>query len=183
MMGDGIFSRYWHAYGGVKSLVKSVYFWGALVLTAVLYPLWSTGGWWNDVLSIMPSLLGFSLGGYAMWTAVGDDDFRRLISGPEKDGSPSPYMKMNAAFVHFIVLQFVSIVLALIAKAYDFEVPPEYFLRRLFGQWFYDVCLLGSFIGYFVFVYALLTALAATFAVFRASSWYDKDTETRRKGD
>jgi hypothetical protein len=35
------------------------------------------------------------------------------------------------------------------------------------------IILLGNFIGYSVFIYALLLAVAATLAILRVSSWYD----------
>ena len=121
----------------------------------------------------MPNLLGFSLGGYAMWIAIGDDDFRKLISGEDEDGKPSPYMEVNVAFVHFVVLQMLSMIFALFAKAYFFELPQNHFLLNTLGEWFGILCLGGYFIGYLTFIYALLSAIAATFALLRVSSWYD----------
>lgn len=46
------------------------------LMTVILYPSWSHQGWWNDILSLMPNLLGFSLGGFAMWIAIGDEAFK-----------------------------------------------------------------------------------------------------------
>ena len=89
---ENIFSRYWHAYGGFSALMTSYYFWISILISCLLYPFWSREGWWDDVLGIMPDLVGFSLGGFAMWIAIGDDSFRQLISGVNEDGTPSPYM-------------------------------------------------------------------------------------------
>lgn len=172
-MKSGIFNRYWTAYGGWKALLKSPYFWCSAVISAALYPDWSTPGWWDNVLSIMPNLLGFSLGGYAMWIAIGDDDFRKLISGEDKDGTPSPYMEVNAAFVHFIVLQMLSMLAALFAKAYYFKLPPDHFLITALGGSLKYLCFSGYYLSYLIFIYALLSAIAATFALLRVSSWYD----------
>ena len=118
-----IFLRYWEAYGGIWALIKSPYFIASIIITIFLYPHWSSPGWWEDSLSIMPNLLGFSLGGYAMWIAIGDDNFRKLISGADEDGTPSPFMEINAAFVHFIILQILSIITSIVAKAYFFSIP------------------------------------------------------------
>ncbi len=172
-MKDGLFSRYWKAYGGFKALLTSPYLWASIFISLALFPHWSQPNWWDDVLSIMPNLLGFSLGGYAMWIAIGDDDFRQLISGEDDDGEPSPYMEMNAAFVHFIILQLLSMVLALFAKAYYFTLPEGHFILEMFGGWFKYLCLAGYYVSYLVFIYALLSAIAATFALLRVSSWYD----------
>ncbi|MGR6104516.1 MAG: hypothetical protein ACU4EQ_03910 [Candidatus Nitrosoglobus sp.] len=151
-----IFSTYWTAYGGFKALFKSRYLYTSIVLTLLLFPNWAKNGWWEHVLLIMPSVLGFSLGGYAMWTAIGNDDFRRFISGSEEDGTPSPYMQVNAAFVHFILLQIFSIFLALLAEAYNFSL-----------------CIIASFLAYLIFIYALMSAIAATLALLRIASWYE----------
>lgn len=172
-MNNNIVRRYWKAYGGWKALFRSTYLWTAVTLSILLFPHWSQPGWWDDVLSIMPNLLGFSLGGYAMWIAIGDDSFRKLISGEDKDGTPSPYMEVNAAFVHFISLQMASMILALIAKSYYFKLQPDHIILELFGSSFKYICLTGYFLSYIIFIYALLSALAATFALLRVSSWYD----------
>ncbi len=183
-MNSNIFIRYWRAYGGSKALVKSVYLWMAILLTALLYPQWSKPEWWNDVLSIMPSMLGFSLGGFAMWMAIGDDDFRRLISGEDEKGQPSPYMEVNSAFVHFIVLQLLSIIFALFAKAYFFTLPKDNFVIELIGYSQLDILILSGYcLSYFIFIYALLSALAATLALFRVSSWYDINQTQKMKDE
>lgn len=182
-MKSGIISRYWHAYGGWKSLFKSAYFWTAAAISAMLYPNWSAPEWWDTVLDIIPNLLGFSLGGYAMWIAIGDDDFRKLISGEDGDGKPSPYMEVNAAFVHFIVLQMLAMLLALFAKAYYFKLPPDHILITILGGSLKYLCLAGHYFSYLIFIYALLSAIAATFALLRVSSWYDENQTQKNKPD
>lgn len=180
-MRENIISRYWKAYGGFRALITSPYLWVSVFISLALYPHWSQPNWWDDVLSIMPNLLGFSLGGYAMWIAIGDDDFRQLISGEDEDGEASPYMEMNAAFVHFIFLQLISIILALFAKAYYFELHEENWILEILGSWFTYICLAGYYFAYLVFIYAILSALAATLSLLRVSSWYDIH-QTNKKG-
>lgn len=181
-MNDGILRRYWRAYGGIKALVTSIYLYVALVLTIVTYPTWSTIGWWQHVLSVMPSVLGFSLGGYAIWMAIGDEHFRAMMSGEGENGGTSPFMAVNAAFVHFILMQILAILIALVASAYNFPFNTNgcfaHLLDRL-GLSVHSVKLVASGVGYLVFLYALMTAVAATLAILRVSSWYDQ-IQTRR---
>jgi hypothetical protein len=172
-MNDSILIRYWKSYGGVKALVRSYYLYGAILLTLALAPHWLNTEWWKHVLAIMPSVLGFSLGGYAMWIALGDENFRKLISGESEPGKTSPFMSVNAAFVHFILLQILAIILALFADAYNFSLPKESCILELFGNSLYYLRKIFAFFGYFIFVYALLSAVAATLALLRVSSWYD----------
>lgn len=163
-----IFARYWRAYGGARALMVSPYLHVAVIATMALYPLWHSGDWWDIAISVSPSVLGFSLAGYAIWLALGDDSFRRLISGEDKDGEPSPFMQVNAAFVHFMLLQVLSLMVALFFKAYASGTSGV--MRDI-----------GSFIGFSIFVYSVLCVLAATFAVLRVSSWYELHVNAQEK--
>jgi len=106
-------------------------------------------------------VLGFSLAGYAIWLALGDERFRSLISETE-EGKPSPFMQVNAAFVHFMLLQVLSLIVALLFKAY-FD-----------GESLQGIVVILSSAGFLIFVYSLLCVLAATFAILRVSSWYER---------
>lgn len=169
----GVINRYWTSYGGFKALFTSWYFYVSIIITIFLFPHWLNGEWWKIVLSIMPNVLGFSLGGYAMFLAIGDDRFRKFISGPEGDGEPSPFMDVSSAFVHFIILQILAIFMAIFADAYNFTLSPECSLVKEYYGYLRGLSIVGAFIGYFVFIYALSSALSATFAILRVSSWYD----------
>lgn len=176
MLKNSILKDYWRMYGGWRALCKSCYFRMSVILTIILYPTWSHVGWWNDILSLMPNLLGFSLGGFAMWIAIGDDNFRELISGSEKDKT-SPYMEVNAAFVHFIFLQILSILIGLVAKSYCLVLLSENFFLKRYDLMYLVFLKVISGLGYFIFVYAIFSALAAVFAIFRVSKWYDQYSE------
>lgn len=158
-----IIRKYWSIYGGFSALLRSSYFWLGLVTTALLFPAWSKQGWWSDVLSLLPNLLGFSLGGFAILLAVGDDGFKKLIAGTE-NGESSPYMDACTAFVHFIFLQVIALLIALVAKTYSSILPgclPKVSLVTM------------SAIGYFIFIYSIYCTLAAVFAIFRVADWFD----------
>lgn len=176
MVDEGILSRYWKAYGGFKALFSSAYLYFAIVLSILMAPAWLNNPWHELVLSIMPSVLGFSLGGYALLIAVGDESFRALISGEDEDGEPSPYMEVNAAFVHFILMQILSLIFGLFANAYYFKLEESPVLYQYISELNFPIgaiILIGNFIGYTTFIYALLLAVAATLAILRMSSWYD----------
>lgn len=175
-----IFTTYWRIYGGFSDLFLSPYFHVSLIFSLLLFPLWTNPGWWDDVISVTPSIIGFSLGGYAIWLAMGDETFRSLMCGEEDSEDSSPYMDINAAFVHFILIQFLSLFIALLGKAYySFGyVPTEYYyigtIHIPIADIYNKTKFVFSFIGYFVFIYALMSAIAATFAILRYSTWYDQ---------
>ena len=111
---------YWRAYGGFRSLIKSPYLHISIVLSLVCWPVWLRGyetwSWFDLAISVIPNLLGFSLGGYAILLAFGNDQFLKLIAGTEEGESVSPYIEVNAAFIHFIFMQIISLVTALAAN-------------------------------------------------------------------
>lgn len=132
----------------------------ALLITGIAYPRWIGDNWPSDVLAVLPSVLGFSLGGYAMLLAFGDTRFLKFLAGPGRNGT-SYLNTVSASFVHFIVVQVGSLVGALSLSGYVSK-----------SQGLLVTCLSG--LTYWTFLYALLTALAATFAVFRMTSLYEK---------
>lgn len=150
-----VISHYWTIYGGFPAFIKSPYLHTSIVI-AFMVPLSKTEDWYDVPLDVLPSVLGFSLAGYAMFLAFGDEAFRRLWAGKHSDGKESPFMGMNARFLHFIVVQILAIILALNAKARELE---------------------GGFIAYLsytAFVYSLFTALATGIELFRCSRTFDK---------
>ncbi|WP_058968061.1 hypothetical protein [Type-D symbiont of Plautia stali] len=187
-------ARYWKIYGGTYAVIRSRYFWCAIFMTVVLYPSWAHQGWWNDILSLMPNLLGFSLGGFAMWIAIGDEGFKKVITGDEETENGvveySPYMSVNATFVHFILLQLMTIITALVTKAYSGILVKNAFMYYYLGISYKYILLGFSFIAYFLFVYSVFSALAAVLAIFRVSSWYNtfmtlhnKENDNENKGN
>ncbi|WP_134055736.1 hypothetical protein [Rheinheimera aquimaris] len=182
LLGSTIYSRYWQAYGGSKALLKSGYLWSALAISAVLYPLWSTPGWWELVLSIIPNLLGFSLGGFALWLAIGDDGFRKVITDKAAEQC-SAYASINASFVHFILVQAMAVVAALLAKGYNFALPADVWVIKYHANIFYTICAAGSYLGFSLFVYALFSALAATMGLFRITQMYEYYLNIEKKND
>ena len=112
-----LFARYWVAYGGFKSFIGSPYMHASLFITIISSGTWLQNDWVNIPISVLPNIIGFSLGGYAIWLALGDDKFRANISGKTKDGGESPFIIVNATFIHFIVLQILALIAALIGKS------------------------------------------------------------------
>src|SRR5690554_7741499 len=84
-----LFARYWIAYGGFKSIVGSPYMHASLFITLISSGIWLKYDWVEIPISVLPNIIGFSLGGYAIWLALGDDKFRASISGKTKDGGRS----------------------------------------------------------------------------------------------
>lgn len=183
---NNIFARYWNAYGGASSFFISYTFWLAIALTYFLKTAWlfdpclkiSPPPWWESALSILPNLLGFSLGGYLMWLGVGSASFRSWLHRSSNDGSPTVYMNVSATFLHFVCAQIIALMLAFIGKHFQ-GLPDSYVVAvmqsigatdSVFHEWISPI---GNCIGFFFFVYAMLATFDTAFGVFRISSWQD----------
>ena len=107
------------------------------------------GGYSTDIL-------GFSLGGYAILVGFGDNEFLDALRGRDENG-PSPYMNVNGAFVHFIIVESITLFLAMTTSAIGID-----------SWWGLE------FLGTFFLFYTATTIVAATFAVLTMASWYDR---------
>lgn len=166
-----IILRYWITYGGWPAVIKSPYLHLSLIFLALTSHYWLTSPWWEQPLSIVPSLLGFSLGGLAMLLSFGNTRFQTFVSERDKgpDSDPSALMSVAASFVHFMLLQLLALLVAIIFNSLYFYVPWLDPIRP-----FLVLCnILFSAIGYFIFLYSILSMVAAVFAVFRMTSWFD----------
>lgn len=178
-----IFKVYWTAYGGTAALLRSAYLHWALLLLVLTWKTWvepqtiAGGGvaaWWDQSLSVLPNLLGFSLGGFAIFIGFGDEKFRQLLADPGsgKDVSISSnlYVKACATFVHFILVQALALMMAVIAKSWWFYSP---FMNPV-RDWLPIFNGMAGFFGYGLFLYALSCVVAATMHVFRLANMYAK---------
>lgn len=158
----------------------------AVLFVAITTPYWMKEPWWNDTLSVLPNVLGFALGGYAIWLGFGDDAFRDLISQRDEGDSTSPYMEVSASFAHFIVVQALALLFALFVKAMQSALPlygPLSWLRDTVGLpadfYLTYVVPVGNAVGFLLFVYALTLAVAATLAIFRVATWFERHRNQR----
>ena len=134
---------YWKAYGGWGEILRSPFFHGAVLLGAVLFPLWKVSSeppvWIEFAKAIIPSMVAFSLGAVAIIFAINSGKFFEIIR-KERRGY-SYYVKLIASFTHFIIMQIVALFGAMFVAAYPYNVV--------------------SFVFFVVFLYAMLSAVAA----------------------
>lgn len=178
--------RFWAAYGRARAIILSPYFHLALVVNLVMYEKWRHETWWTDVISSLPNLIGFTLSGYAILMSFGSESFRKKLSGQRKPNEASPFVRINSTFVHFIFVQVLAVVSAIIASAQPFA--------KLLRPWISSItqnvyvisfaeaaAIFCAFFGNLLFVYAWVLALAATMAVFRLSWHYDSAVSKERR--
>lgn len=175
------FEIYWLAYGGWRAVAFSPYLLLAIVLSAVTVPLWLKPNWWDIVFAVIPCVLGFSIGGFAIFLAFGDDGFRTLISGKhknDKQGQASPYIEFSASFFHFILLQVLATFFAICAKSfYIIKLNPASILSHIndIFRW------LWWFVGFATFCYALCLVIAVAMAIFSLSETFECYLEEKKR--
>lgn len=185
--------RYWHAYGGIWGIAKSPSFLAAIALTYFLKRSWlpdpclaAPPAWTDSALSVLPNLLGFSLGGYLMWLGVGSESFRTWLHRSKREDGTTVYVQVSAIFLHFVCMQLIALLSAFIGKHF-WGLPSENIARamtfigatdKFFQEWISPA---GNCLGFFLFVYAMLVTFETAFGVFRISSWQDFHSRTAPK--
>ncbi|MEP6880223.1 MAG: hypothetical protein ABI865_15405 [Nitrosospira sp.] len=164
-----IFAHYWCTYGGWSALIKSSYLHVAIFFLIPTCNFWLNEEWWDQSILVLPNMLGFSLAGFAMFLALGDEKFREMLTEVEEQESSSLYVSLCASFVHFILIQLLALACAILASSLDFYLPWPADLRGMVDACF---ALFGA-LGYLLFLYSLTSMMAATMAIFRTSSWYE----------
>lgn len=150
------FKTYWSNYGGISEIIKSPYFKISIIISIILSIFGETECWFDLPLNILPNILGFSIGAYAILLALGNSNFWKILSKKENNISKTPFMEINASFVHFIFIQILAILFALIAKLI--------LLKNI----------LFVIIGLFLMIYAILSALASTLVILKLAEWYQE---------
>lgn len=172
----GVFSRYWRAYGGASAVILSPYAHFAVLLTVMLWPMWMLGAWWDVALALLPSTLCFTLALFIVWFGFGYERLRRLMVSMRPGRGCRTLIGVSAAYVHFVVVQFVAVIAALVAKSLDIGpgIGPEHLTDT--------GAVLGHFVGFLLFAYALLVAVAATLGAFRVTAMYERVSAEQPQG-
>lgn len=179
-----VFKKYWSVYGKWRALLCSPFLHASTFLTILCAPMWWNANWWERSLGIVPSILGFSIAGFALLLGVGTDRFKLLIATRDPKKAYSTLTTTSASFFHFILLQVASVVIALIASgrpiAWLADLFPYLNLRSSL------ILLIASktfrFMGFFLLSYALLTSVAASLSIFRLSTVFSKFASLQQRG-
>ncbi len=175
-----IFQYYWKIYGGWKALFASPYLHIAIFLLALTQHQWLSRGWWEQSLSILPNLLGFSLGGFAIFLGLGDEQFRAILAEKDQEEKYSAYTFVSATFVHFLLIQCLGIIFALLANALAYQ---PMWLNDKYMIYFTYITPIFWGIGYLFLLYAITSMMAVVMAIFRCSRWYEKYQEINQQDE
>lgn len=175
-----LIGRYWKAYGGWSAMVRSPYLHVSFVFAILSSSVLADIRWTDLVLQVMPNLVGFSLAGYSVLLGFGSEKFKQILAESISDEGHSAFIEFNAAFVSFIAFQIVALAMAIMAKS-----TPFVFFGKMTGvhignyipsliPLFGPITKASWFLCYWIFIYALSLAVAATLSIFRLAGLYDR---------
>ena len=112
--GENSLRGYWRVYGGITAVLRSTYFWMAILITALSGVATAKDGegliWPQMTIEIVPSLLGLGLGAMALMLSFSSGRFLEAIKQKGKDRS---YLrKVMASFYHFALVLVAALVAA-----------------------------------------------------------------------
>jgi hypothetical protein len=165
--------RYFAQYGGWGGVFLSPFFLLAALVTGISYGSWIEPKWISLAQSLIPNLLGFSLGTYAILFNIMTGRLKRALR-ERTNPNGTPYLfEMNATFFHFIFLQVIALLWALLFSGtalYDLaHASKSPTILCLFAA----AKIIGSAAGFFLLVYAFLLTIAAALVVYRLAGIYD----------
>jgi hypothetical protein len=154
------FRKYWKLYGGWAALATSPFFQASITLGFIVpYFAHIKIDLAPYAISIVPNLLGFSVGSMAILLAFSSSTIFTLIA--EEGAENSLFLNMVANFVHFIVVQAICLCLALVSSFVTKFVPLRFSVNVML-------------------FYAIFTAVSTGMQLFNVAHIYNASEE---KGD
>lgn len=160
---------YFRDYGGWAAVFSSPIFLLALALTGLNYSMWLSAEWIEPAETLIPSLLGFSLGMYAIIFSIINNRLKNALQAV-KDRRDVPMLAVvNATFFHFILVQVIALIWALMFRGTALIDLFTVLSRSITGAMsvFFVLYAIGSFVGHLLLVYSVLLTISAALAVYR----------------
>ena len=161
--------RYLSAYGGWEAIFRSPLFLISLALTAIGYANWLNDQWSSVSQALIPNLLGFSLGTYAILFSLMTSRLKRALKSVRNDRGTSYLDEINATFFHFIFIQVSALLWAFVYRGTALRDA----LTEAATHWDGALCLfrflyvIGGFMGHLLLIYSIALIIGAALAVYR----------------
>lgn len=171
---------YWEAYGGASTILKSKFVYLAIVITWINYPIWSEPKWWDQVTTILPTILGFTIAAFSIFLSLGNKIFKSAVHKRRAQGRVPLYLKICAMFAHQMFVQAAAVLLAIMLPAlYQRPIPHSEFWATVnewarWGTWAF---------AYFLFVYGVLLVVAGGMNIFSVATLIQTAEEVEEERD
>lgn len=172
--------RYFRAYGGWVAVFRSPLFLLAVGVTALSYASWFDQDKWSATSqALIPNLLGFSLGTYAILFSLMTGRLKRALKANKNDQGSTFLDEINATFFHFILVQVSALIWAFLYQGtgvYDLAL-------LLKPHWACSIAIfealqvVGGGVGFLMLIYSITLIVAAALAVYRLALIVDPHAE------
>jgi len=168
-------ARYFRAYGGWRAVFGSPLFVFSVVVMALSYGRWLSGDWASGSISMLPSLLGFSLGTYAILFSLITARVKGAMRAMKDERRISALEQVNATFFHFIFVQVLGLLWALAYQGTAlFDLAQWLSPRWSPAATIFEVArITGSAIGFLLLIYSVTLMIGAALAIYRLASIVD----------
>lgn len=169
--------KYFDDYGGSRAVFASPFFIIAILIALLSYRSWNGSRWTDDVFQVIPNLLGFSLGTYALLFSLMSNPIKNALKKLKNHRGVFYIDELNATFLHFIFMQVASFIWAYLYRQSAITDLHDFLKNQSLCSWDFMpfLRLFGSFVGLCLFIYAFLLTVAASLAVYRIARISDPD--------
>lgn len=169
--------QYVRYYGGWRAVLGSPFLWIAVALSLISYGAWAKD--WSDLArSLIPNLLGFSLGSYTILFSIITQKIKRSLKAVRNSNNVAYLYEMNATFFHFVMVQVICLLFTFV-----FRSDVLYKMLLVAGipktdliNWFEVIILLGGFFGTTLLCYSICLTIAAAMVVYRLATIVEPDS-------
>ncbi len=110
-----IIRRYFAAYGGWRAVIFSPYLQISAIISIICLEVWVEGTRWREIiLQVMPNLLGFSIGSFAILFSAFQGKIGPFMFQKDDGDEFSPAEELSATFMHFIFVQTLALLMGII---------------------------------------------------------------------
>lgn len=161
-------------------VLTSPFFHTSIIIALLLAPAWSHGSIQENALTVIPSMLGFSLVAFAFSLGIGTDKFKLILGARRAGDKPSLVDGLSTAFVHFLFVQIFALLINLLLGAHWVA----FLLKTAGASWehvpgalqVFVIVLKFLFDGFaaFLFIYAMLSVIPAVLHIYMAAKLFEK---------
>lgn len=170
--------EYFKDYGGFTAMRRSPYFAVSVLFALLMLPTWKSSWPAEAIISVIPSMLGFSLAAFTFSLGIGTDTFR-IIMGKKINGQ-SVAGAISTSFTHFVFVQVVALFFGLVCKSHwiAFVLNSTNISWSELPQVIQDglslIKWLSGLTCVFLLGYAVLSAIPALLNIYKASKSFEE---------
>jgi hypothetical protein len=157
------------AYGGPWAFLKSPYVHLSVILAAICIKSGRVADIEKLTIAVMPNLLGFSIGAYAIIFGVLGERILNIMAKKEEDEKHSMLSTLSASFGYFVLVQCCTLIFSVFTSI--FELNDLRFLLYNPSTTRDVLVFSTAFLRSFLLFYSLLLFISITLEIFRITTF------------